>query len=136
MSYRIEIREVVDLPVGLAFERLADHNRLGAILGLPCRRTRDGDTEVNGVGSVRTLGFWPLDFDETVTACDPGQRIDYRITRGSPLRNHRGSVRFAPAGRGTEVNWSIHYQMRLPLIGAVLKQVLSVGIRRGLRKLK
>lgn len=135
MSYTIEIREVVNLPLAVTFARLADHNQLGPILGLPCKRTRDGSGDVNGVGSVRTLGFWPLDFDETVTACEPDQRIEYRITRGSPLRNHRGALSFAPVGNGTEVSWTIHYDMRLPLVGAVLKQVLSLGITRGLRGL-
>lgn len=135
MAYTLEVRRIVPLPVEKTFSLLADHNKLGAVLGLPVKRTRDGESDVNGVGSVRQLGLWPLDFDETVTGFEPNTRIDYRITRGSPLRNHRGSVRFEASGSGTKVTWNIEYEMGIPVLGAVLKHGLGFGISRGLGKL-
>ncbi|MGQ0696622.1 MAG: SRPBCC family protein [Panacagrimonas sp.] len=135
MAYTIEVRRIVPLPVEKTFALLADHNRLGTVLGLPVKRTRDGKGDVNGVGSVRTLGIWPLDFDETVTVFEPGTRIDYRITRGSPLRKHLGSVRFEPSGSGTQVTWNIEYEMGVPVLGTAIKHGLGFGISRGLGKL-
>lgn len=137
MSYSLEVSRTIPLPLEQTFDLLSDHNQLTAILGLPCKRTQDAQGgDVNGLGSVRTLGLWPLDFDETVTGYEPNSRIEYRITRGSPLRNHRGSVRFARDGATkTKVTWNIDYEMAVPVLGAVIKQALRFGIARGLGKI-
>lgn len=135
MAYQIEVRETVPLKPEVAFARLADHNALGSVLMIPVRRTVDGIEEVNGLGSVRKLGLWPLDFDETVTLFKPPERIEYRITRGTPLRKHHGSLRFAASGEGTEIVWTIRYEVPVPLLGAFVREGLRLGIRRGLRRL-
>lgn len=136
MAYTINIRQTVSLPLAATFEKLADHNQLGPLLGLPCKRVREGEGAVNGLGSVRQLGFWPIDFDETVTGFEPNTRIDYKITRGSPLRNHRGTVSFAASGdKATVVSWDIEYEMAVPILGSVIKQVLTRGIGKGLDKM-
>jgi hypothetical protein len=135
MSYHIEIRETLPFKAEEAFERLADHNGLGRILLIPVKRVREGEDETNGVGSVRRMGLWPLDFEETVTAFERPSRIDYRITRGTPLRAHQGSLRFTPKGKKTEVVWTIRYDVPVPVLGSVVREVLSRGIRRGLRSL-
>lgn len=136
MTYTVEIRETIPLPVEEAFARLADHNRLGSVLGLPVRRTKDGEGDPNGLGSVRTLGVWPVDFDETVTKYEPASRIEYKISRGTPLKDHHGIVRFAPKGDGTEVAWTIRFELGVPVLGTVLKKGLGLGISRGLRKMR
>ncbi len=136
MAYTINIRQTVALPLKETFERLSDHNQLGPLLGLPCKRVRDGEDAINGLGSVRTLGVWPIEFDETVTGFEPNSRIDYRITRGSPLRNHRGTVAFAASGEGaTQVSWDIEYEIALPVLGMLIKKILARGIGRGLDKI-
>lgn len=135
MPYTLEVRRNIPLSVEKTFAILSDHNQLGGVIGLPCRRTRDGEGDVNGLGSVRTLGVRPLDFDETITAFEPNQRIEYRITRGTPLRKHVGTVRFSPAGSGCDVSWHIQYEMSLPVLGGVIREVLRLGLKRGLGKL-
>jgi len=135
MTQRLQIRETLPLPLDVAFSRLADHQRLGAALGVPVRRTRDGEGDVNGLGSVRTLGLRPLEVDETITRFDPPTRIDYRITRGSPLRDHRASVIFSANGSATEVTWNIEFDIKPRLLGPVLKRALGLGIRHALRKI-
>ena len=66
MTQRLQIRETLPLPIDVAFARLSDPQRLGAALGAPVKRTRDGEGDVNGLGSVRTIGFRPLEVDETI----------------------------------------------------------------------
>lgn len=129
-------RRTIPLPLEQTFALLADHNQLSAVLGLRCKRTRDGEGDVNGLGSVRKLGLWPMDFDETITGFQPNTRIDYRITRGTPLRNHRGSVSFSGNNRKTLVTWNIEYEMSIPVLGAVIRQALRFGIARGLGRLR
>ncbi len=137
MPYTVNVSRTVPLPVEQVFDMLADHNQLTAVLGLPCKRTRDAEgADVNGLGSVRKLGLWPLDFDETIVGFEPNSRIDYRITRGTPLKNHRGSVSFARDGaKKTKVSWNIEYEMSIPVLGTVIQQALRFGIARGLGKL-
>jgi len=117
------------------FAELADHDRLRRVFGVPVRRIRDGESEINGVGSVRRLGVGPLGFEETVTAIEPDRSIEYRITRGGgPVRNHRGRLEFSSVGGGARVIWTIDYDS-LPIVGTALQAVLSRVIKRGLGKL-
>lgn len=135
MRHQIQIVEMLPVSAETLFGRIADHEKLGKVLGVPVRRSHDGEGDLNGLGSVRTMGFKPLDFDETITAFDPPRRIDYRITRGSPLRNHQASVVLSPNGAATEVTWSIEFETVPALLGPVVKRALGLGIRHGLRKL-
>ncbi len=123
-------------PVEQLFAALADHNRLGKVFGIPVRRVRDGQGDVNGVGSVRALGIAPLTVEETVTALEPNRSIDYRITKGGgPVRNHRGQLRFSSFPTGSRVAWTIEFDSPLPLVGPAVKFVLGQGIRLGLKRI-
>lgn len=132
---KLEVTQDSAKPVAELFASLADHERLSRILGIPVRRVRDGEGEVNGVGSVRRLGFGPLAVEETVTALKANRSIDYRISRGGgPIRNHRGRLDFHGSARGSRVTWTIEFDSRLPFIGPAVRFVLSHGLRRGLRR--
>lgn len=134
--YQIRITQNFDRPVDEVFARLADHDNLKHVFKVPVRRIRDGQGDPNGVGSVRRLGLGPLAVEETVTALARNRSIDYRITKGgAPLRNHRGSLRFAAAPGGSTVHWSIDYEVPLPLVGALVRAVLNSRISAGLRGL-
>ena len=135
MTQRLQICETLPLSIDVAFARLADHQRLGAALGVPVKRTRDGEGDVNGLGSVRTIGFRPLEVDETITRFDPPSRIDYRISRGSPLRDHRSSIIFSANGNATEVTWNIEFDTTPRLLGPVVNRALGLGLRHALRKI-
>jgi hypothetical protein len=133
---KLEVVQDYNRPVSEVFARLADHNQLGQVLGVPVRRVRDGAEDANGVGSVRRLGFGPLAIEETVTALTPGRSIDYRISKGGyPIRNHRGRLEFSGSERGSRVAWTIQFDTPLPLLGPAVKLVLTQAIRLGLRRL-
>lgn len=131
----LQIVENVDLSPEDMFARLADHENLGKVLGVPVKRSRDGKGDINGLASVRTLGFWPLDFDETITAFEPPRRIEYSITRGSPLRNHHAIIMLSPNGSGAQVRWSIDFDTAIPFTGALIRTLLRVALTHGIRKL-
>ncbi|MDR3419395.1 MAG: SRPBCC family protein [Nevskia sp.] len=133
---KIEVVQDFSKPVGEVFAYLADHNNLRKVFGLPVRRVRDGADDVNGVGSVRRLGVGPLALEETVTALEPNRSIDYRISKGGgPVRNHRGKLEFSGSQRGSRVAWTIQFDTALPLVGPIIKLVLSQGIRQGLKRI-
>ncbi|MCW5830308.1 MAG: SRPBCC family protein [Deltaproteobacteria bacterium] len=125
-------------PVSELFALLSDHEKLGPILGAKIRRTKDGQGGVNGLGSVRTLNLGPLPgFDETVTAFEQDRRIEYRITRGSPLKNHKGVMEFSStANGGSRLHYTIQFESKIPLVGPVIRTGLEQTIRRGLKRLR
>ncbi|MFP5430497.1 MAG: SRPBCC family protein [Gammaproteobacteria bacterium] len=133
---RIDVVQEFRQPVEEVFAYLADHNNLKKVFGIPVKRVRDGMGDVNGVGSVRSLGFAPLAVEETVVGIVPNQSIDYEITRGGgPITNHHGRLLFTRTANGARVQWSITFDSPLPLVGPVVRQVLKQGLTMGLRKI-
>jgi len=135
---KIDITAEFRRPVAEIFAILSDHEKLGPILGAKIKRTKDGKDSLNGLGSVRTLALGPLPtFDETVTAFEKDRFIEYKITRGSPLKDHKGTLEFSStASGGTKLRYRIEFNSKLPLLGPVVKFGLESGIRRGLKTLK
>lgn len=132
----ISITQEFSSDVQHVFAALADHNRLSQVLGVPVKRIKDGSGDINGVGSVRRIGPWPLGTQETVTAFEPGQHIAYRISRlGGPVLNHQGSLQFEPADQGCRVTWQISFDTLPAALGPGLRQLLEMAVSHGLRKL-
>lgn len=119
------------------FATLGEHENLGPLFGARITRLRDGETSRNGVGSARTLRIGPLPaFVETVTVSEPDERIEYEITQGSPLRNHRGVQVLTPtADGGTHLDYTIHLDASVPGVAALVATVLTRKISAGLPRL-
>ncbi|MFN3586818.1 MAG: SRPBCC family protein [Moraxellaceae bacterium] len=133
---RIDVVQDFRKPVEEVFAYLADHHNLQKVFGIPVKRVRNGQGDVNGVGSVRSMGFAPLAVEETVVGLVPNESIDYKITRGGgPLRNHHGRLTFTRTPGGSRVQWTITFESPLPLVGPVVKTVLKQGLGMGLRKI-
>ncbi|MCW2680922.1 MAG: hypothetical protein JWM62_2323 [Frankiales bacterium] len=129
---RIEITQDFTLPVQRVYAYLSEHENLGPLLGARITRVRDGDTSRNGAGSARLVKVGPLPgVEETVTRAVPDELVDYRITGGSsPLREHRGEVRFTATPSGSRLVWTIRFGAVLPL----LDRVIALGLERSIRK--
>ena len=136
-KYRVEVTQDYKLPVSTVFQKLSDHNQLGKVLGIPVKRITNGQSEINGVGSVRRMGLWPLTVEESVIGVVPNQIIDYRISKGgAPLKNHSGKLTFIETLKGSRVIWQINFDSSLPVVGAIVKQVLTQGLSLGLKRVK
>jgi len=130
---RIEIDHDFVQPVERVYAYLAEHENLGPLFGAKVSRVRDGDTERNGVGSVRALRVGVLPpFEETVTEAIPNELIGYRITQGSPLRDHHGEMHFTPLGTGTRLRYVIEFGAVAPGLDKVIKLGLERSIRAAL----
>ena len=134
-------RLVFDRDYSLAPERvfayLSEHENLSAVFGAKVRRLRDGrDGERNGVDSARELRIGPLPpFVETVVDFVPNEFIRYRITKGSPLRDHEGTIRLAPLRDGTHLHYEIVFGAILPGLDAVIAPGLRRNVSRGLDRI-
>lgn len=118
---KFETSFVVKAPITDVFDVFADHEKFGALFGAKSRLFKSGSDAVNGVGSTRRFGFWPVDFDESVVAYKENEVIDYRVSRGSPLKNHLGQVRFSEVEEGTLVDYKVQFESKIPLMGSVLE---------------
>jgi hypothetical protein len=135
---KIDIDMEFRRPVGELFAFLSDHEKLGRIFGVDVKRTCDGEDSMNGLGSVRTLSIGPLPgFDETVTAFQKDKLIEYKISRGSPLKNHKGVMQFCPSGTGgSKLRYTIEFESKIPFFGPIVRAGLEHSIRRGLKTLQ
>jgi uncharacterized protein YndB with AHSA1/START domain len=124
-----------DQPVERVFAYLSEHENLGAIFPMRVERVRDGQNgERNGVGSVRRLSFRGLmPFEETVTAVEPNRRIEYRITKGTPLRGHRGEMLFSERdGGGSHLRYEIVFGAKVPGADRVVAASLQRSVSKGM----
>jgi uncharacterized protein YndB with AHSA1/START domain len=130
---RVEFDRDFDQPVDRVFRYLAEHENLGPLFGATVTRVRDGDTSRNGEGSVRRLRIAVLPtFEESITVYEPDERIEYRITRGSPLRGHHGSMVFRPHGDGCHLHYVIRFGAVVPGLDRLVAATLRRSIARGL----
>jgi len=135
---RIEIVQEFALPVAELFAYLSEHENLASIFA-PAKitRVRNGDTSRNGIGSVRSLRILLAPpFEETVTAFKENELVEYRITKGSPLKNHHGVMKFYEFGSGSRLHYTIVFEGKLPLIANVIKPGLEQAIRKGLKGIR
>ena len=133
----VRLQKDFTAPVERVFAYLSEHENFG-ILFAPARveRIRDGDTERNGAGSARRLSFWGLlPFEETVTAVVPNERIEYEITKGSPMRDHHGTLEFTPTGAGgTHLDYTIVFDSAVPGLAAAVAANLRRSVAKGLAR--
>ena len=125
-----------DVPVERLYAYFSEHENLKTLFGLDVERLSEGDTEPNGVGSVRKLSVkGALPFEETITEAIPNERIEYRVTKGSPLRGHLGVMVFSSTGDGgSHLDYTITFGAAVPGLDRVIAAGLSRSIRRGFPK--
>ncbi len=136
---RVEILREFPVPVERLFATLAEHENLARIFApATVERLRDGAETRNGVGSARRLRIRPAGpFVETVTAYRENELIEYRITEGSPLRNHVGIMQFSPLGPDrSRLHYVIEFDGRFPFVARIVAAALDRGINRGLTRMR
>jgi uncharacterized protein YndB with AHSA1/START domain len=133
-AHYVHIEYDFSKPPERIFAYLAEHERLDALFGARVVRLRDGeDGERNGVGSRRQLKVGPFPpFEETVTEYSPPERIVYKITKGSPMRGHFGTMVFLPKGDGTRFVYDIRLASPIPGLAALVRAQLTRSIGRAL----
>jgi len=131
----IKIVQTFAAPVEQVFDALSDHESFGRICGIKAKRVKDGEGTENGLGSVRQLNIGPLpSFEETITDFVPNELIEYKITQGSPIKNHVGTMKFSSQGDQTVLHYTIKLESKIPFTTGLIKSALEHGISGGLKK--
>ena len=135
----IYIMQLFNAPVDAIFDILTDHESFGQVINAKIKRVIDsqGDNK-NGVGSVRRISTFPAPaFEETVVAFEQNRLMEYVISKGSPIKNHKGRMEFTDEQGKTRLNYRIDFEPKLPflLFGSIIKNAIDKSIRGGLKRL-
>lgn len=133
-AHWVHVERDLSAPPEQVFSHIAEHENLAALFGAKVKRLNDGETDRNGVGSRRELKVGPLPpFEETVTQFVPNELIEYKITKGSPLDGHVGTMKFSPTpSGGTHFDYRIRIASKIPLIAPLVTKSLTRDINKGL----
>jgi uncharacterized protein YndB with AHSA1/START domain len=88
----------------------------------------------DGVGAVREVRVGPVRLEETITRYEPPSLIEYRVTRGWTIRRHVGCLRFEEVPGGTQLEYVIRFESRLPFAGGLVAGSLCASWRRGVQR--
>ena len=134
---RVHVTHTFTSDPATVFDKLSEHENLGPVFGARIKRICDGDTSRNGPGSTRSLKIGPLPaFHETTTKAEPNSLIEYKISKGSPLKGHWGVQRLTPtANGGTTLDYTIGFDLPIPGVAGLVGKVLATNIKKGLSKL-
>ena len=135
----IKMTQVFNAPVEVIFNQLTDHESFGQVIHEKIKRVVDSrDENKNGIGSVRQIKPFPgLAFEETVITFEPNRLMEYVVSKGSPIKNHKGRMEFSYEQGKTRLKYTIDFEPKLPFVffGSVLKKAIEKPIRNGLKKL-
>ena len=135
----IKITQLFNAPVDTIFSLLTDHEVFGQVINTKIKRVVDSQSEnKNGVGSVRRISAFPAPaFEETVVTFEPDRLMEYVISKGSPIKVHKGRMEFTDEQGQTRLNYTIDFEPKLPflLLGSILKNAIEKPIREGLMRL-
>lgn len=129
----LQFEQFFAAPRERVFRFFADHDCFCRVWW-PARgkRIKPGEgADADGLGSVREIRLGGLRFQETITAFQPGELIEYRVTQGGPFRNHVGRMQFSDVPGGTQLHYTIEFDARWPLTGGLLAGSLSATWHRG-----
>ena len=136
---QIIIEQLFNAPVETIFSILTDHEAFGRIITAKIKRVIDsGEENKNGLGSVRRITLLPgICFEESVVTFEANQLMEYRISKGSPLKNHRGRMDFREDQGRTRLTYRIDFEPKLPffLLGGIIKKAIETPMRKGLERL-
>ncbi|ASF08554.1 hypothetical protein NBRGN_099_00550 [Nocardia brasiliensis NBRC 14402] len=112
---------VIAAPREVVYRLFADRESVSPYLPINIKLTKPGLTEREGVGAQHLLGVGPLGVTEEITKLVPGERMEYKIVKGAPVKRHVGVITFADADKGTLVSYTMESEPSLPVPAKVLE---------------
>ncbi|MFD3746236.1 SRPBCC family protein [Nocardia sp. NPDC058633] len=137
---RSTVETVFDAPRDIVYRLFTERESVSPHLPIQVKLIKAGDP-ATGVGAQHLLGFGKVGITEEITELVPGERMEYKIVKGAPVKRHVGAITFADtADGGTRVVYTMDSEPSLPLPAPVLEfglrqltnQLLG-GVRKALR---
>ena len=86
---------------------------------------KEGDSETNGVGTIRKITIGKVCVREILDSADPPSTFTYRILSGAPMKEYFGKVRLEPKESSTVIHWSAELIPKIPLTGWICSWIAS-----------
>ena len=133
---QVKFEQFIAAPREKVFAYFADHEKFGRIWGGQFKRIKDSSNprDVNGLGSVREIRSTGMVFEETISKYEPSSLIEYVVSKGGPIKNHLGHIEFHAVEGGTQVNYTISFDPRIPLTGGIIAGIICTSFNKGVHK--
>lgn len=135
--HQFKLYQEFNTPVEKLFDAFADHVSMGKIFGQKFTRVVDSKdpSDINGVGSVRKVHIPVFGFEETIRKSEKPNRLEYQISKGTPLHHHYGTMVFKSLPNGkSAVDYTVELGSKLPIVAPFLKTVLVLLMGSGLKR--
>ena len=109
------IDKVISAPRDVGYKLFSERDSLNGYLPVRFTLKKPGDTERTGVGAQFLVGRGGVGVTEETTLLVPGERMEYKIVAGAPVRSHVGIITFADAPGGTLVSYRMDSEPKLPV---------------------
>ena len=134
-THRIAQRVRIAAPLDKVWAQVSDHEGMAKWSGFGLvQRIRNGDRDLNGLGSERLMRGPTGQVVEQVIDWNPPHSLRYRVIEGTPVTCHQGQIQLRDLGDATELTWSIRFRPKLPGTGALLRRVLGRVLGKILRQ--
>lgn len=134
-SQLVKLHCLINTDPEKVFDFFCDHESFGRIWPGKTTRIRESNNpdNPNDVGSIRQICLGPMCFEETQITCERPSLIEYTVTKGSPIKNHKGRIQIKPGTNGgTEIDYSIEFDPRIPCTGGLIARNLYKDWARGI----
>ncbi|MBF6222515.1 MULTISPECIES: SRPBCC family protein [Nocardia] len=112
---------VIAAPREVVYRLFADRESISPYVPVQVKLVKPGLTEREGVGAQHLIGLGPVGVTEEITKLVPGERMEYKIVKGAPVKRHVGIVTFTDADNGTLVSYTMESDPSLPVPAKVLE---------------
>lgn len=106
---------VIPAPRDVVYKLFAERDSLNGYLPVRITLRKPGSPEPAGVGARYLVGIGGIGVTEETTELVPGERVQYRIVAGAPVKRHVGTITFADAPAGTLVSYRMESEPKLPV---------------------
>ncbi|WP_024803981.1 SRPBCC family protein [Nocardia sp. BMG51109] len=116
---------VIPAPRDVVYKMFSERDSLNTHLLLSLTLKQPGSPEPAGVGARYVVGVGGIGVTEETTALVPGERVEYKIVAGAPVRSHTGTITFADAPGGTLVTYTMNSDPKVPVPERLTELVLK-----------
>jgi len=134
--YKIHITQDFKHSQAEVFNFFANYDNFNKLFPFKVIKIKDGSGKnAYGAGSIRkitSMGF--ITFEETIVVFEPSSRIEYKITKGGPLKNHYGVMKFEDRNGQCHLDYQISFESKIPSPDFLLNLMVEKPLREGIVK--
>ncbi len=109
------IDTVIPAPRDVVYKLFSERDSLNSYLPITITLRKPGAPTPSGVGARYLVGLAGIGVTEETTELVPGERIEYKIVAGAPVKRHVGTITLTDAPEGTHVSYRMESEPKLPV---------------------